>query len=271
MDKNHALVEQLDDIITEGCIMSERKCQQRSQQEWTLQVHKIKEAISVWSIFKSWRKRSLPLTNLFSRAQQIGIELSNETTNDEINKRLTELKGELRTIHSQRQSKRDDELLLAANVAEDTKQSNKATTLRKLRDIEHKIRVFKRLDFQQGKDIQSAGISRVEVPISWPTSDQDPDTVEYLKDLKQVKGEENWRMVTCPKEVEYYLKLRNRRHFGQAETEGTPLTATAMKEKFNWEATTYQAELVLKGEYVDDEVDRISAMLLANLKQVLPE
>ena len=100
--QNHAIVEQLDDVITEGCIMSEKKCQRRSQQEWTLQVHKIKEAISVWSIFKSWQKRSLPITNLISRAQRIGIEISNETTNKEIDKRLTDLKEELRTIHSQR-------------------------------------------------------------------------------------------------------------------------------------------------------------------------
>ena len=77
----------------------------------------------------------MPLENLFSRAQRIGIEISNATTDEEIEKRLTDLKEELRTIHNQRQGKRDEELLSAANVAEDTKQSDKATTLRKLREI----------------------------------------------------------------------------------------------------------------------------------------
>ena len=72
-------------------------------------------------------------------------------------------------------------------------------------------------------------------------------------------------MVTCPKEAGYYLKLRNRRHFGQAETEGTPLTETTMKEKFNWEANTYEAELALAGMYDDEDIDEVSQLLLQNL------
>ena len=78
-------------------------------------------------------------------------------------------------------------------------------------------------------------------------------------------------MVTCLKEVEYYLQLQNRQHFGQAETEGTLLTATTMKEKFNWEANTYKAELALAGLYNDKDIDEVSRLLLKNLRQALPE
>ena len=109
-----------------------KKCRQQLQQEWTLQVHKIKEAISIWSIFKSWRKRKLSMNKLFSRATQIGIEMSDATPNDKIEKNLTRLKDKLQSIHRSRQSKRDKELLSAANVAEDTKQLDKASTLWKL-------------------------------------------------------------------------------------------------------------------------------------------
>ena len=84
--------------------------------------------------------------------------------------------------------KQDNELLSAAKVAEDTKDSDKASTLRQLRNIEHKIRVFKKLNFQCGKDIQSAGITRVEVPASWPSLEMDPDTVEFLDNSKIIGG-----------------------------------------------------------------------------------
>ena len=92
-----------------------------------------------------------------------------------------------------------------------------------------------------------------------------------MEDPKAIQNNDEWMTVTCPKAIEYYLKLRNRRHFGQAKTEGTPFTSTAMKEKFNWESTTYQAELVLKGKYKDNEIDSISMMLLKNMKQSLAE
>jgi hypothetical protein len=49
-------------------------------------------------------------------------------------------------------------------------------------------------------------------------------------------------------EIEFLLRLRNQRHFGQAETDGTPFTVESIKHKFNWSASTNEAELVLKGE-----------------------
>ena len=64
---------------------------------------------------------------------------------------------------------------------------------------------------------------------------------------------DKWITVTCPKEIEYYLILRNCRHFGQAETDGTPFTSKKYKEKFDWMATSKQAEMVLTEEFEDDD------------------
>ena len=107
--------------------------------------------------------------------------------------------------------------------------------------------------------------------MSWPTKEDYDETVDYdLEDPKTIGREEvaKWKTVTCPTEIEYYLRLRNRRHFGQAE--GTPFTLPEMKKKFNWEADTAQAELVLKGKYTDTELDEITQMLLDNMKRALP-
>jgi hypothetical protein len=64
----------------------------------------------------------------------------------------------------------------------------------------------------------------------------------------------NWRDINCPKEIELLLRLQNQRHFGQAESEGTPFTTPRMKHKFNWSASTCEAELVLEGDYTDEEL-----------------
>ena len=61
-----------------------------------------------------------------------------------------------------------------------------------------------------------------------------------LEDPKTVDKDDNtlWTEVNDPKKVEFYLRLRNRRHFGQSEHEKTPFTQELLKIKFNWSATT---------------------------------
>ena len=53
---------------------------------------------------------------------------------------------------------------------------------------------------------------------------------------------------------------RNRRHFGQAH--GTPFTIAPLADLINWQADTDTAELILKGEYTNDELDDVTQLLL---------
>ena len=41
-----------------------------------------------------------------------------------------------------------------------------------------------------------------------------------------------------------------------------------MKHKFNWNATTSETELVLKGEYNDEDISITTKMLLDNMTRV---
>ena len=95
------------------------------------------------------------------------------------------------------------------------------------------------------------------------------DSIDYeLEDPKSLNPNNStqWREVNCPKEIEFYLRLRNQRHFGQAE--GTPFTSPSMKKKFDWSASTREAELVLKGEYTDEELTNVQRMFLNNMQRV---
>jgi hypothetical protein len=105
----------------------------------------------------------------------------------------------------------------------------------------------------------------------WPTVAKYEDAVDYdLEDPKTTnqKDPSKWKEVNCPKEIEFLLRLRNQRHFGQDESDGTPFTKESMKHKFNWSALTNEAELVLKGEYNDEEISDITRLFLDNMTRI---
>ena len=108
---------------------------------------------------------------------------------------------------------------------------------------------YRRLDYVTGKNVKQQTINKILVPTSWPTVDTyNPDgrlTLSYPK----LTEPDTWRTVTCPAEIELMLKLRNQKHFSQAEYEGTPFTQEPLQTLFNWSASTHQAKLVLEGNY----------------------
>ena len=98
------------------------------------------------------------------------------------------------------------------------------------------------------------------------------DSIDYdLADPKSLDPTDKslWKEVNCPKEIVFYLRLRNQRHFGQAA--GTLFTSPSMSREFNWNATTEVAELVLEGDYDDEELTDIQRMFLDNMQRVASE
>lgn len=87
-------------------------------------------------------------------------------------------------------------------------------------------------------------LDRLEVPTSWP----EPFTqVTDATGLEDPKACTHWKLITEPTEIEYYLLLRNQRHFGQAQ--GTPFTIPPLSEDLDWGASTATADEILVGTY----------------------
>ena len=66
---------------------------------------------------------------------------------------------------------------------------------------------------------------------------------------------------------------RNQLHFGQSEHEATPFTTESMKQKFDWNMSTDEAEAVLNGTYdnkEDAELTEIMKLVLTNCVQIAP-
>ena len=72
--------------------------------------------------------------------------------------------------------------------------------------------MYNGLKFKQNDHELESGINCLEVPRSWPTLEEYDEDVDYgLDDPKQLdqNDPDQWRTVTCPADIEYYLKLRN--------------------------------------------------------------
>jgi hypothetical protein len=272
-EPNHNKAELIDKEITRACEHGSNKCKKRLMDYWSIDLlHVPKQELSVMCQYKYRRKNGLLLTTLITRATKMEIHINEDMRIVEIEMIINEIRENANKKHKEAAKRRDEILLELANMAEDVEDTKKANAIRQLRLIEKKIRIFRRLNFQRKKTIDGGGISRLQVPASWPTVNEfDEDTEYILEDPKMVDKEEanEWREAKCPKEIEFLLRLQNQQHFGQAETDGTPFMTKEMEHKFNWNASTNEAELVLEGKYEDEETSEITRLMLDNLTRVI--
>jgi hypothetical protein len=270
-ESNHEEAEKLDRELTRACEHGSNTCKRRRQDYWNIRIHELKRNLSIWCQFKRRKARNLPSLALIARTKELGLNIEQTMTPEEIEKNIKELRIAVKACHKQSNDRRDEMLGDLANFAEDVDEKKKANAIRQQKRTEKLVRAYRRLNFQRNKTMDGGGISRVQVPCSWPTMEDYNEDYDYsLEDPKGIDQKDNskWKEVNCPKEIEFLLRLRNQRHFGQAETDGTPFTTEDMKHKFNWSASTNEAELVLKGEFDGDEVSEIARLMLDNMTRV---
>jgi hypothetical protein len=88
-------------------------------------------------------------------------------------------------------------------------------------------------------------LDRLEIPHDWPLPTSVIDSTQSLSDPKTAT---RWTTITDPYDIEYYLMLRNRMHFGQAQ--GTPFTESPLADHVDWTATSPSSDEILEGSYV---------------------
>jgi hypothetical protein len=65
-----------------------------------------------------------------------------------------------------------------------------------------------------------------------------------------------------PFEIEHFLMLRNRMHFGQAQ--GTPFTVPPLSDNLNWTASTPSAEAILQDTFISPpEISEICLQMIS--------
>jgi hypothetical protein len=174
----------------------------------------------------------------------------------ECRKSLSLVKTEVIRLETFSSTQQADEQVAAAEIYDQTGQKDKATLLREIRNSEAMSdtwRLFKNIRTAKG----NSTLNQIQVPHDWSPPHTPFDDIVELSHPKTyaTQPDPQWRTVTLPDEINYYLFLRNQRHFGQAQ--GTP---------FDWAASSSTAEVILEGTFKDSDLDQLTKSIIQECK-----
>jgi exonuclease III len=177
---------------------------------------------------------------------------------DNLNDAKLGLQQALSALNLARQSAsaaRDDYLEAQAAMYDYLEEKGKAAVVRRLRKAEEIHRTY--LKLQAIRRIPgSSGITELKVPID-PTVDPKECDVR----------ETHWRTERVPIEIERLLIQRNRQHFGQAETDGTPFTQPAIRTELHYDGSGQVGDLILDGVYEPEALNDATKLFIKHLKR----
>jgi hypothetical protein len=242
-----ALVENLDRLIGEAGDQGDRACRRRRPHWYSISIVQQRLELSYLRHYRNGLKVGIDRFQATSdrlrhiqKQQQLPEEL------EDMDALIREKAATLSEATSKSAGERQGMLESHANTLEALHQRARASTLRRINKHEQSLETWKTMAFLTNTATQK--LDRLEIPDDWPLPNQTVETTQSLTDPKTATG---WRTITDPFEIEYYLMLRNRMHFGQAQ--GTPFTESPLSDHVDWTATSPSAEEILSGSYVPSE------------------
>ena len=210
---------------------------------WSIPLHIIRRELRIWSTVKYRRKKkTVDNSALYQSASEIGIQISDSTTTEEINAAIFKLRQRIRELHEKAIEVRDQHLINLMNLAKELNDTERAAIIEAIRKQEERNRGYGILKYFRGRTIKSQAVNEINIPTPWTTCDcndtkplQDPkELYQHTSNRKDISRDPNWITIKTPAEILYYCKIRNQQHFGQAFSEGTPFTKETLKTRFNW-------------------------------------
>ena len=123
------------------------------------------------------------------------------------------------------------------------------TCIQSILSPENRRSTFKKLRNIQGPS--SSGINKLLIP----------QTTNPSSSTSNV----NWISLETPQEIKEALQKCNQTHFGQAHRSFP--TIPPFSEWVDWQASTYQAELILNKTFQQDELNELSTSLIHHMKK----
>eukprot|EP00957_Ditylum_brightwellii_P092169 7017075-Ditylum_brightwellii.AAC.1 len=140
---------------------------------------------------------------------------------------LSKTQREIKTIIRKSKEKHRESNETRAEIHALKGNTSTEKALKSIMNAEKMQQVWKKRGHADRKHIDSL-ITTLQIPITWPSTNFDEQSTIKLDNPKTANY---WRTVDTPKEVAFYLKLRNCLHFGQAK--GTPFTVPPLSEEFD--------------------------------------
>jgi hypothetical protein len=259
-DANTDGLETIDRIIQQSCEYANDKCRPRHTPWYSQTLTKARLKVDgLRRLQSNYLRKNNDDTAIRSNMASQGVDLPPASTLPDIRQELRTARQELNRIIRQARETRDQEQQDAINRAATTGNRTTETILRQIKQAEHKQNMFRMFKNIRG-NTKAQGVTKLEIPADWPLHTVPIDTITELSDPKTAR---EWRTVTAPDEMEFYLQLRNRLHFGQAQ--GTPFTSPPLIDLINWAADSAGATQILTGTLDLDtlqEVDETTKLLL---------
>jgi hypothetical protein len=165
--------------------------------------------------------------------------------------------GLIKVIRSKSFSYREKDVMTRLTARSRLGATDEAQVMKTILAKEKQAHRWARIRRMQGTR-RSKGISSLQIPASWPSTE-----AGFLSDtLENPKSCSEWKTVETPAEIEFYIQMRNRLHFGQAQ--GTPFTTHPLSQRFDWAANSAEAELTLDGDFTSDDLDELQHLLLSH-------
>jgi hypothetical protein len=241
-----AQAEHVDTLIGAAGNIAESRCQRRRPEYYSRALVQQRVRVSLLKSHLSALKRSVDRTEaLQTRMLRQGVQLILPPTLLHTAAELRQAITQLRDLSKDHIDQRSQEMTARSEDADGTQQHQKARAIRKIKKSEENRRTYRILEAMRRRTGEQQRLDRLEIPTSWPPPHSELASVSILEDPKECTA---WTTVTDPTAIEYYLLLRNRLHFGQAE--GTPFTVPPLNRDIDWAASSASAAAILAGTYL---------------------
>lgn len=246
--------EKLDALIGQAGDTAEKQCRRRRPEFYShdLNANRIKTSIALGHLNNIRFNKEKDTSGFEARLLRAGIDMHLPTERKEAFELYTALKQTLQAKTKSSSELRDQQLQSSINKKVTIGTANHSRKVKAIKTKEAAKKAWKTLKFLKAQSGATQTLNRIDIPNSWPGPS---DPIPPYSDLEDPKKCTNWRNVSNPDEIDHYVRLRNRGHFGQAQD--TPFTELPLAHHVNWTADTPACDEILGGFHQMDTISSI--------------
>ena len=267
--ENERLAENLDRLIGEAGDIGDKRCRRRRPQWYSIELVRLRLEVATLQHYLNGimcgKDRTLATYHKLALIQKTP-KTSLPTDPVDVTQLLATKQALLDKAKEKSAATRQDMLSTHAETLDQQHAKAKASVVKRIKHHESSAAIWRTLAHMSSNGNPQT-LDRLEIPASWPEPNQVLNDTDILTQLKDPKTTTAWQIVTIPSDIEHYLLLRNRIHFGQAH--GTPFTIEPLLSHLDWTASLPAADEILAGSHIPSpELSALCKSVLLECKAV---
>lgn len=244
---DHPLAERLDKDWLRASLIGDKRCAARYDEPFTKEIADLRIEKSILQKLETQEANNIDMEKVLNEQLSRGAPFLIPQTREERGKRVKEIRQTIRKRVKDVWNIRKREQKAKMEEKRKSKDKQGAKALRKIIAAEENAEVYRKLNGL--KDTYDSQLNRIMVPVN---------------EFAEPKECTEWRSVELPNEIEAYLLRRNKMHFGQAK--GSFPTVPPFSDHVDWAASTYESELILEGDYSEEDIQGIGKIMIEHMK-----